>query len=303
MRTSPNSPATVKLNDKQAFAAVLKRDAEKLMAHLDMGVSVDTCGELPPYYSQVPLLVAAAMEGSPECVQLLLSRGADPNLRGISNQRPDLPGISALVGVLRESFDPDSTEQSKRREIVKLLLEAGADPDGVHQEVELPMKWAIKRGYKDVPEDLISAGAKSHTDPYFGVLHEAARTGAKQFVQRLLRDGMPVNAIEKHGTTPLHAATFAAQAGVAEYLLSAGGDPNCIRPGGWTPLHNICDHASRLGLEDQFQADLAIIKLLLKHGAEINRRTPDGETPLALASVGGSANPVMELLKSHGATL
>ena len=297
------SPAAVQLNDKQAFAAVLKRDAAKLMARLDKGISVNTCGEIPPYYSRVPLLVAAAMEGSPECVQLLLARGANPNARAISNQMPDLPGITALVGVLRENSDPDVMEKAHRREIIHMLLKAGADPDAVHVDGELAMKWAIRRGYSGIPDDLIAAGAKAHLDPRYGILHEAARSGSVEYVRRFVAEGMSPNAVDFHDATPLFDAGREAHVEVVKHLLEAGAGADHVIRRGWSPLHAVCDHASCVGLDDQFPADMAVIKLLLQRGADINRRTPDGETPLALASVGGSAKPVMELLKAHGATL
>lgn len=297
-----NSPA-LRLSDTQAFAAVRKGDAAKLAVRLDKGVSVNAVGDLPPFHSQVPLVVVAAMEGSPECVQLLLSRGADPNERAISHGVEELPGMTALVAALREHGDPDETERQRRGEVVKLLLKAGVDPDAVCGNDELPMKWAIWHAYEGVPEELISAGAKAHLNPSYGILNEAARWGSIRYLKLFFAAGMSPNATDKHAAPPLFHAAAEAHPEVVDFLLKSGAEPDPVVRRGWTPLHVACDHASRTGLDDQFQADLAIISMLLKHGANINRRTPDGETPLALAMKGGSAKPVIALLQSQGASL
>lgn len=300
-----NNSSALRMSDKQAFAAVRKGDAAKLAIRLDKGVSVNAVGDLLPFHSQVPLVVVAAREGSPECVQLLLSRGADPNARAISHGRTEegLPGMTALVAALREHGDPDATEKQRRREVANLLLKAGADPDAICGDDELPMKWAIWHDYEGVPEELISAGAKAHLNPRYGILNEAARWGSIRYLKQFFAAGMSPNATNKHAAPPLFSAAHAAHPEVVDFLLKSGAEPDPVMRRGWTPLHVACDHASRSGLNDQFQADLAIISMLLRHGADINRRTPDGETPLALAMKGGSAKPVVALLQSHGASL
>jgi len=73
-------------------------------------------------------------------------------------------------------------------------------------------------------------------------------------------------------------------------LLERGWDPNHLGRDGLTAFH----HIARVGTVDA-------IELFLKHGADINRLTPDGKTPLVLAVRAGK-NLNADALRAHGAS-
>ena len=51
----------------------------------------------------------------------------------------------------------------------------------------------------------------------------------------LIAAGADVNATQRHGYTPLHAAAVCGDAELVELFLSAGADPSALRESGETP--------------------------------------------------------------------
>ena len=82
---------------------------------------------------------------SPEVIKLLLEAGANPN------QEHELGTL--LYIAVRCELGPEG---------IRLLLEAGADPNKAHPEHpdETPLSGARDRGYSEIVELLIEAGAK-----------------------------------------------------------------------------------------------------------------------------------------------
>ena len=98
----------------------------------------------------------------------------------------------------------------KRGDVVKTLLERGADPS-------LPSR-----------------------DQGFAPLHSAVATDAagseRDIVRLLLEAGADPNAKSREGGTPLHSAAFTGDLDIAEMLLAYGADPNATDPKSLTPL-------------------------------------------------------------------
>lgn len=76
-------------------------------------------------------------------------------------------------------------------------------------------------------------------------------------------------------------------------LLAGDADANANEANGWRPL---------ISMEAPSADELAIVKLLLAHGAHVNYRQPDqGWTPLTWALNHGASQSVVDLLLSKGA--
>jgi len=135
---------------------------------------------------------------------------------------------------------------------------------------------------------LLSVGAVSHA----GTLHDAAKSGDLEQVQRLIVQGADVNQKTSRDETPLIIASLAGQGEIANYLLQRGADIDARNSSGLSSLHA----AAYSGHTD-------IVSLLVVKGADVNNAANRfGVTPLHLASEENHIDTVEALLK-HGANV
>jgi ankyrin repeat protein len=105
-------------------------DLEKCKAFLDEGAEVNAM-----WAGQTPLMVSS-QRGHTEIVQLLLKKGADPNL-----QDP-MRGKTALMLAVEAT--------SPKPELVKALLDGGAKPDLKDKQGNTPLAVASKKDQKEI---------------------------------------------------------------------------------------------------------------------------------------------------------
>jgi ankyrin repeat protein len=179
-------------------------------------------------------------------------------------------------------------------ELAQALLAKGAKAEVRNRFGATPLAEAAKVANVDLVRALLKAGAKADTANEDGQtpLMLAARTGVVGVAKELLKAGAKVNAKEAwRGQTALMWAAGSAQADMTALLIARGADVNLravvndfatqvtsepraqYRPsGGLTPLL----YAARSGCG-------ACVTSLVKAGADIDRPTPDGVTPLMTA--------------------
>ena len=118
---------------------------------------------------------------------------------------------------------------------------------------------------------------------------DAARTGDRDAVKALLKDGADVNAPQGDGMTALHWAADRGDVELTSVLLYAGANLAAVtRIGQYTPLHI----AARSG-------NAAVVKALVAAKADVMARTsPTGVTPLHLAASSGNVETIATLLES-----
>lgn len=273
-------------------------------------------------------LYIATQNGYTKIVKLLIEANADPdkgNKLGCSDKY-----ISSSEGefeVAKENCLTTPLQLAVHKnftDIVKLLLDAGADPkisgsDGTAIEIatknkntkilallqnaHLKSSQKPKNQYGDEliiisekikPENLtdikrlISAGANINIKNTFGAttLFMASQNGCNEIVKYLINNNADINQTFK-GATPLWIASQQGHIDIVESLLDANCDVNNRIGTGETPLYV----ASQNG-------HLEIVKMLLKNKAEIEFTHDDGMTPLYKASEKGHERVVKILLEN-----
>jgi uncharacterized protein len=179
-----------------------------------------------------------------------------------------------------------------RTDLVFDLLAAGCPADKQDRDGVSLLQWCAYYGDASAIRLLISRGVDlASLGENFG-LNGACFHGHWRLCKFLIENGADVNAADgQNGETPLHSALCStdrvAHDKVLEVLLSSGANPNLAakdgaetggfmrdaRTKGETPLHR----AAAFGTEDTIQ-------LLLKHGARIDVRDANGDSPLSWGS-------------------
>ena len=111
-----------------------------------------------------------------------------------------------------------------RKEIVDLLLEAGADPNAQDVTGLTPLHIAVWWNRQEQAEQLLAAGADIERRDVFGdtPLHVAAIQGRADMVAYLIARGADIEAMNTDGRTPLASARAYRQEAAAQRLLEFG---------------------------------------------------------------------------------
>lgn len=155
-----------------------------------------------------------------------------------------------------------------RTESVRILLDAGADPnifsDSVPSQFETvtghprssALQEAVRNGHLSIAKILIEGGAA--IDP--GSVALAGRTGDIKFLSYLVQEGAELNTSSRNAfyATPLCTAAASGKLEAVEWLIENGADPNQIA-------------ASQTALKEAVDNDEpTIVRYLLENGANPN---------------------------------
>lgn len=228
----------------------------------------------------------SAVLGNKARVEELLAAGVDVNSRDTDGTTPLM--LAATGG------HPD---------IVKLLLDAGADPNAESYERRwTPLGSACGLGF--VPEErrlecvklLLYGGADVNGQGGDGLKppHHAASLGLVDVARYLLDNGARVDAgKESDRTTPLVMAARFAPAekvvAIARLLLDRGADVNATNLFGRSPVHFAAG-----------RTDATLLEQLIQAGANVNMQDSARNSPLHSAAVKGAHATAVMLIK-HGA--
>jgi ankyrin repeat protein len=193
----------------------------------------------------------------------------------------------------------------RNMEIVRLLVEAGADVNGlektrmvnhlgeVHWFIKSPLEEVVCKDL-DIVRYLIGKGAKVNEKLTNGVtvLNLPAYKGDLETLEVLISAGGDVNAVDDIGYTPLKHAVMGRQPESIRMLVAKGAKVNEAPTGvnaGEAALHVAIDR----GFPD-------IVKLLLELKANPNAKSKYEGTPLQLAQK-GDQDDIVAILKAAGA--
>lgn len=120
-------------------------------------------------------------------------------------------------------------------------------------------------------------------------LHEAAAAGLEDAIVQILNDDADrIDQISEHGFTPLGIATHFNREEIVRHLLYKGANPNLQSQNGYNvyPIHTAAG--------SNF---IAVAKLLVEAGAEVNVVQSSRTTPLHLAAQNGNIDMIILLLE------
>ncbi|KAH8702925.1 ankyrin repeat-containing domain protein [Phaeosphaeriaceae sp. PMI808] len=174
----------------------------------------------------------------------------------------------------------------------KLLFKYGADLFAKDLGGRTPLHTACEDWRLDVVEFLLSKGAiidkasteKQWTPLLFATYPKRIDTWIpyperhEQVVKLLLARGANVQVTALDGRTVLHNTARTGDADLVRSVVEHGTDVCAVTSDGETALHSVCDLSS--ASNPKMAQRLAIIHILLDHGANVNARDQTGSTPL-----------------------
>lgn len=197
---------------------------------------------------------------------------AAPNADTTKHPNDDKPDVDAYQKPNKRSVPRESRKSKKWLFIVLVFI-------AVLATITLAGFFIIKNKVSAYLENLVEKNP----------LILATATGNLQEVDRLISEGANPNAKAILGHTPLISATRGHHSVIAEHLLLSGANPNQGDKFGWSALH----HA----ITPSDGADLDLISILVKHGANVNIQDNRLRTPLHRAAQYGQLQAVLLLLK------
>lgn len=280
-----------------------KPDAE-IIAMIDAGADVNLATNMDP--SETPLLAAIQSQNT-NIVNVLLNRGANPNLQVdgrlplIEAVKKQNTGIVALLlnkgadvnkpyGEITPLVAAIKQDDPIEIDIVRLLLDKGADPNLMPDPASpLPLIEAVLASHVDIVDMLLAKGAEVDKQDASGFtpLMNAAAIGNAEIVLKLLAKGAEVDKAKPDTqVTALILAAAGGHDGVIRILVDRGADVNKTNVDGNTALIA----AARAGRS-------GVVTVLLELGADPNKQAePNKTTALMAASRIGDAGMVKALL-------
>ncbi|KLU81030.1 hypothetical protein MAPG_00125 [Magnaporthiopsis poae ATCC 64411] len=163
-------------------------------------------------------------------------------------------------------------------EIVKMLLEKGADVKAEDVDRRTPLWIAAGNGHEAVVELLIKNGAAidQSDDSGHTPLSKAAGNGHEAVARLLMELGADKEAESRYRFRPLHYAARDGREGVTRLLIELGADKEAEKRDRMRPLHLAALNGHK-----------AVVKLLVELGADKDARDERGRTPLDIAKIYG----------------
>ncbi|KAJ6110513.1 hypothetical protein N7486_002748 [Penicillium sp. IBT 16267x] len=280
--------------------AVHKGKIHGVRALLKMGVN-------PNSYdcSGVWVLNLAVDNQDLEMADLLLSYGADPNVRDIPCQRPILDYAAwndkmtqrlILAGVdLSESYEIQNIICRNSIETIRMVLERRRSTLPEHAPMPSLVLFAARRGDRDIMNFILSQPESRSMLNDVGMfegsaLHTAIKKHREELAWMLIAAGIDINLTTSDGSTALHFALKQRSFDLARGLIEAGCALDHVTREGKTALHFAVEVKS-----------VEMVRLLLSKGVDVDLRGPNTiiftpQTVIHHAIWGGNVDIVRAIL-------
>ena len=214
---------------------------------------------------------------SPEVVGILLQHGADVNKSSpsgtpfaVAAQHNQHEAVKLMLNSKNARVDL-TTEASRavlidavragHREIVRHMLEAGADVNFTDEDYWPLVSIAVSRNNEDMLRTILEFRPDMEIQDSDGetCLHYISHPTPLASVRLAVHAGAKVNSVNQAGEMPLQKAARYSTREVVEYLLSKNADVNCSGGEFGAPLHRACSRGK-----------FDLVKLLIDSGANTN---------------------------------
>lgn len=304
------------------MSAVFQGQAERVRTYLASGADVNALEPLPASIRfekdtelQLPPVLVAVRMGHNGILKVLVEHGADLRSRFTGFGRSalqyavamnNLEGVRYLIlakvdvkaqaingwNALHEVALNGNGRHSK--EILQLLLNAGANIGARTLSGQTPLDIAASFGALGVIQGLLDAGADIHEKDANGetALHIACYTRCEKnlsVIKHLLDRGASVSEAadlnRAGGNLPPHRAAGSGFKEAVEHFLDTGFDKDTTDARGWQMIHRAASNGH-----------VDVLRLLLERGASTSCRTRvRGARPLHLAAIGGHVEAISVL--------
>jgi ankyrin repeat protein len=275
--------------------AIRNNKAETIRDYLEQGGDPSAY----EYGRNVSLLHVAAERRNVEIVKMLLAAGAEVNRLDHNGRTPLFEALEEPVrpggGVGPSGFQMPGPERTPlpgeeaANEIVRLLVDAGANLEGLDRPIDRLQGWAAKMykpplalaaqyGKLEALRFLLERGADPNGADYdyMTVLHYAVHNGQVEAARILIAAGANLEAVfAVYSQTPLLSAIYAPDARayapeLVRLLVESGADINKTDKRGDSPLFWAVN-----------EGRLDLVQLLIELGADVHHQNPDGLSALA----------------------
>ncbi|KAK7485776.1 hypothetical protein BaRGS_00022957 [Batillaria attramentaria] len=256
----------------------------------------------------VSALHIAANQGHLQITQLLVENGAKLNELDRDGDTPLLAGMkfdSVAEYLIKKGCDVTIANFNGQTaghkaalfghaQILRLLIERGADMNAMDNDGDTPLHDAISQGRTAAAEVLLGwpkLDIRRKNKKGFSIIHFAAIKGEPSITELLLnKDTTLVNEQKEDGFTALHVAAINNHTDVMRVLLEKGKAQVDVRTQKkQTALHVAAE-----------QAYMDAVQILIKHGADVNAKDCDGDRPLHILL--GSYTQENEGLQVHSSS-
>ncbi|KAK3345790.1 ankyrin repeat-containing domain protein [Lasiosphaeria hispida] len=225
-------------------------------------------------------LQCAVHYGNSEMVRHLLAE-VDPNLVNAreASSRSTALHVAAGFYVYNDDMPVEKEEDADRTEIIKALVEYGADLDIRDHIGRTPLNIAVNNADLHIASYLLGLGADHRTltiNDIQSVYHGRDEMVPPEFVRKLISLGADVNNFGSLVLPPLFVAVENFQYEVANIILEAGANPEPpSAPGSNQILFQLLHH---IKFKDRWtqQGGDTLFRALLAKGLDLNIRRPLG---------------------------
>lgn len=186
--------------------------------------------------------------------------------------------------------------EKELEEFVRLLCQAGADPDVLDNENKSALAVATLAGnhkIMDILTDKYSASVLYRTRDGSTLMHLAASADNGSAVLGFIKRGIPIHMPNKEGVKCIHVASVKGHVEVVKAIVAKGSSVDSRTKDGYSPLHL----AVKFGKYD-------LVEALLGLGAELQLKTVEGgSSALHLATQVSDGQEIVDLLIRSGADL